>query len=377
MKLIFPFLLLLWAASCSRAPERPEVTASATPLAVKTEKLEASDWPVIQQAMGTVEARTRAVIAAQILGVIRQVHVEVGQRVRAGQTLATIEARDLQAAVAQAEASRREAQSARPEVDRGIDAARAQLELAETSQRRLEALFEKKSVSPQELDEATARLRQAHAALEMARSRSGQLDARIATASQAISTAQVMTGYTLVAAPFDGVVVEKLAQAGSMAAPGLPLVALERAGGYRLVITTSESERLRMGQPLRVQWDDGAPEIEARVTEIVPAVDAATRTQTVKADLASHPALRSGRFGRVSWTVGQRRALTVPATALHQLGQLQMVVVIEDGRLRSRMITTGEVFGERREVLTGLQPGELVAVRPPLEWKDGAPARVE
>lgn len=378
MKHLFLLTLVFGLVGCSRSPQSHEAAPSNVPVAVKVQRLAMRDWPVVRQAMGTVEARNRATVSAQIMGAIRQVHVEVGQSVRAGQTLVTLEARDLASAVAQAEAGQREAQSAQPEAERAIEAARAALELAETSHRRIEGLFQKKSVSPQEMDEATARLRQSRAALEMAQSRRGQIDARIASTKQAISSAQVMTGYTVVAAPFAGLVTEKLAQAGSLASPGLPLVTLEQAGGYRLVVSTGESDALRLGQLVRVQWEDGAPEFATKISEIVPAVDTATRTQTAKIDLPPQAGLRSGRFGRALWTAGQRQALTVPVTALRQSGQLQMVLVVEDGRLRSRMITAGEnIQAGVVEVLAGLQPGELVVVRPPLEWKDGAPARVE
>jgi len=378
MKFSLLILLLAGLGACSPPPaaHTPQAGAGDAPVAVRAERLAERTWPVTQEAMGTVEARARALLAAQVTGVVRQVNAEAGQAVRAGQVLITLEAREWQTTVQQAEASRTEALSAGPEVEKAIEAARAQAELAQTSHRRMEELFAKKSASPQERDEAEARLRGARAALEQAVARRGAVNARAGTAAAAIEAAKVMAGYTVITAPFDGLVTEKLTQAGSLATPGAPLLVVERAGGYQFVITAQESTPLRLGQALTITWEDGT-ETAARVSEIAPAVDAATRTQTAKAVLPTMSGLRSGRFARARWQTGERAALTIPAGALVQRGQLQLVLAVENGRLRSRMITAGEAQGGRREVLSGLQAGELVVVAPPAEWRDGAAARVE
>ena len=113
------------------------------------------------KASGTIEARTRSVIAAQVMGVVRQVMVEPGQSVRAGQTLVVIDSQQVQAGAAHAEAARLEARSALPETAAGIEAARAQLDLARTTQARLRTLFDRKSLAQQEMDEADSRVKQA------------------------------------------------------------------------------------------------------------------------------------------------------------------------------------------------------------------------
>lgn len=376
MKYAFAALGLLTLAACSSHKAPTESVREAAPIAVKAERLALMNWPTVQEAMGTVEARTRSTVAAQVTGVIRQVHAEVGQSVRAGQVLVSLEARELGATLAQAEAARAETLSVQPELEKAIEAARVQLDLATTSHQRIAELFAKKSVSPQERDESQARLRAAQAALAMAESRRGQVSARTETAAQGVASAKVMLSYLTVAAPFDGVVVEKIAQAGSLAVPGAPLLVVERAGGYQLAITTDESAQLRLHQAVEVVTGDGEA-FQTKVTEIVPAIDAGTRTQTVKAALPSTHAWRSGRFARARWTTGERTALTVPASALILHGQLQMVLVVESERLRSRMVTAGANRGGRIEMLSGVRAGDEVVIQPPLEWKDGAPARVQ
>jgi RND family efflux transporter MFP subunit len=317
------------------------------------------------------------VIAAQVMGVVRQVMVEPGQSVRAGQTLVVIDSQQLQAGAAQAEAARLEARSALPETAAAIEGARTQLELARSTQARLKQLYERKSLAQQEMDEADARVKQAESAVAMAQARRAQVEARIAQGDQAVSSATTQRGYATLVAPFAGVVVEKMATVGAMALPGVPLLAIEAAGGFRVALQVEESQasRMKLGMPLRVVVEDREA-VEVKVSEIVPSLDAATRSLTVKADLPAMQGLRSGAYARGEWAVGEREMLSVDAIAVRESGQMQMVFVVEGGKARSRMVSVGEVNGGRREVLSGLKAGEKVVVKGPTEMVDGAAVEV-
>ena len=147
-----------------------------------------------------------------------------------------------------------------------------------------------------------------------------------------------------------------------MAIPGAPLFTIEAEGAYRLEAPVDESKltAVRVGQAVTVVLDgvDGA--IEARVSEIMPAVDAEARASTVKIDLPAIAALRTGLFGRAQFRLGERTALTVPAGAVTERGQLQSVMVAENGVAHSRLVTVGEKNGGKVEVLSGLSEGESV-----------------
>jgi len=315
------------------------------------------------KASGVVEAQTRSIISAQVMGVVRQVPVEAGQHVRAGQLLVVIDSQQLTAASAQAEAGRLEARNALVETAAAIQAAEAQVGLAQSTRARLVKLFERKSLSQQEMDETDARLKQAEAGVAMAMAKRAQVEARIAQADQTVAAASTQQSYARLTAPFAGVVVEKLAQVGSMAVPGVPLLAIESAGGYRAALQVDEklASGVRLGLPLRVSVEGREP-VEARVTEIVPSLDATTRSLTVKANLPALAGLRSGAFAIGEWSAGQKDVLTVAESAVRENGQLQMVFVLDGGKARSRMVSLGEVRGGRREVLTGLKAGEQVAI---------------
>jgi hypothetical protein len=121
--------------------------------------------------------------------------------------------------------------------------------------------------------------------------------------------------------------------------------------------------------------DSVARTLDARVSEIVPAVDAASRTYFVKIDLPAIAALRSGVFGRAAFQMASRSLLAVPAAAVTERGQLQSVLVADNGIARTRLITIGQKVKDRIEVLSGLSAGETVIFPIPQGLADGA--RVE
>jgi multidrug efflux system membrane fusion protein len=376
MKAILPILILgALLTGCSTEPK--ETAAESAPVAVTTITLAQADWPAVYEASGTVRARTAAVISSKVMGYVREVGVRTGDRVAAGQTLVVLDSRDLEAGYRQAEAALNEARSGLPEAENGVAAAKANLDLAKVTYGRMKDLFEKKSISNQEYDEAGARLKVAQANYEMAVARRTQLHSKIAQAEQGFESAKVMRSYAELTAPFAGTVTEKTVDPGNLAAPGAPLLTLEREGDYRLEVAVEESRlaALRAGQPVTVSLDALDRTIEGRVSEIVPAVDAASRAFTVKIDLPSSPHLRSGLYGRAKFTFGHRPVLAVPAEACDTRGQLISVLVADGGLAHARLVTLGEKQGDRVEVLSGLSAGDKVVFPVPAGVSDGS--RVE
>lgn len=366
-----------WLFSCGGSPKSEGPAPTPQTIASRVEKLAPQRVPVTATASGTVEAKVRTVLAAQVMGAVRAVNAEVGQAVKAGQVLVVIDPQQFDAAAAQAAAARAEARTADREVTAMIEGARTQLELARATEARLEKLFARKSLTVQEMDEAVARRKQAEAALRAAEARREQVAARIEQAEQGLKAAETQRGYATLTAPFAGVVVEKLAQVGSLAAPGAPLLVVERQGGLRAALNVEESlgHTIRLGLPLSLTGE-GNEAMPATVTEIVPMLDAATRNLIVKADLPASAGLRSGAFVRGEWAVGEREALTVPAAAVRETGQLQMVFVVENGLARSRMVSLGAALAGRREVLSGLATGEMILVGDLARVTDGVKVEV-
>ncbi|SPE27943.1 Efflux transporter, RND family, MFP subunit [Candidatus Sulfopaludibacter sp. SbA3] len=375
--LLFLPIPVLLLSSCGSEPSPRAAQAQAAPVPVRVAAVSAQDWPASYEATGTVHARVTGTIASKVMGYVQQVSVQVGDHVREGQVLITLDARDLDAAVRRAEAGRAQVESAIPEAENGTAAAKANLDLAQATFRRMEELAAKKSISNQEMDEASARLKAAQANFEMTRSRRTQLNSRMAEAEQEVRAAAIMRDYTKVTAPFAGVVVTKSVEQGNLATPGAPLLTIEQDGQYRLEASVDESKlaSVRVGQAVEVITEPADRKLNARVSEIVPSVDPASRTYIVKLDLPAASGLRTGMFGRAIFPLSMQKVAAIPVDALMERGQLQSVFVVEDGLAHTRLVTTGRRTGDAVEVLSGLNAGEKVIVSRPPQLQDGS--RVE
>jgi membrane fusion protein, multidrug efflux system len=367
-------LLALWSG-CGGPETHPKAASTPPAIPVQSVTVRAQDWPDAYEATGTVRARTAALMSSKVMAYVRQVAVQVGDRVTEGQELVTLDAQDLDANVRRAEAAEAEVQSAIPEADNGVALAKASLDLAQSTFKRMEELASKKSISNQEFDEASAKLKSAQASYDMALAKRSQLDSKLAQAAQEIRAARIMRDYTRIVAPFSGMVTAKSVEPGNLAAPGAPLLTIERDGAYRLEASVDESKLrfVKAGQTVDVALEALDRRLTARVSEIVPAVDASSRAYTVKIDLPALPNVRSGMFGRAWFPMGSRKVLTVPPAAVVERGQLESVFVIDDGVARNRLITTGKREPNALEVLSGLSEKEKVVSPIPSGLADGVP----
>jgi RND family efflux transporter MFP subunit len=374
--LFLPILVLL-LTSCGSEPARRAALPQAPPAAVQVAAVTSEDWPTSYEATGTVRARTTATVSSKVMGYVQQVSVQVGDRVRQGQALITLDARDLDVNLRRAEAGGAEVQSAIPELENATAAAKANLDLAQTTFNRMKELAGKKSISNQEMDEASARLKAAEANYEMMRSRRAQITSKAAVVEQEVRAAGIMRDYAKLAAPFNGVVITRTVEPGNLATPGAPLLTIEQDGLYRLEASVDESKlaSVRLGQAVEAVLEADR-KLKARVSEIVPSVDAASRTYIVKLDLPATPNLRTGMFGRAIFPLGMQKVVAVPLAALTERGQLQSVFVVEDGVAHTRLVTTGRRTGNAVEVLSGLTAGEKVVLPVPVGLQDGARAEV-
>ncbi|MGO9862760.1 MAG: efflux RND transporter periplasmic adaptor subunit [Terriglobales bacterium] len=316
--------------------------------------LQPANVPDLVEAVGTVRAAQSSDLASQMMGNIVEIRVHEGDHVQRGQVLAVIDESQPRAAVDRATAADIAAQQQ-------LVVADSDLALAESTLKRYQNLYDKKSVSPQEFDEVKARQQAARARRDMAQA--GQ-----AQAKATLIGARISLEYTRVRAPFDGVITEKKADTGTLASPGMTIFTIEDVRRYRLEATVNENDLryIRTGQQVSVVVDvlDNTG-LEGKVVQIVPAADVASRSFLVKIELPTNPRLRSGLFGRVQFSRGQRQALLIPRSAVVERGQLQGVFVLDQNQIASlRYITLGKQSGTDIEVLAGLQNGERLVVKP-------------
>lgn len=306
------------------------------------------------EAVGTVRAAQTSEVASQMMGNIVEIRAREGDHVHRGQVLAVIDDSQPLAAVDRATAADLAAQQQ-------LVGADSDLALAESTLKRYQNLYEKKSVSPQEFDEVKARQQAALSRRDMAKADQAQAQA-------ALSQARTSLDYTRIRAPFDGVVTEKKADSGTLASPGLPIFIVEDVRHYRLEATVNENDLqyVRTGEQISVvidAFDDAG--LKGKVVQIFPAADAASRTFLVKIELPTDTHLRSGLFGRAQFSRGERQALLIPRSAVVERGQLRGVYVLDQNKVASlRYITLGKPSGAEVEVQAGLQDGERLVAKP-------------
>lgn len=296
---------------------------------------------------GVVEALRQTVIAAQVSGAVVQLDVKAGDRVKAGQLLLRIDARAAEQASAASEAQ--------------VRAARAAQEVATKEYERQQQLHAERFISAAALDRARAEYQ---AALAQAQAQAAQAGA-----------ARTQSGFYVVHAPYAGVVSEVAVTLGDMALPGRALVTLYDPAALRVAAAVPQSVAARLqgdvAGAVRAELPAlaGAPLQTPRRVEVLPAADAATHTQTVRAELA--PGLAGalpGQFARL-WLPGVKdeRAggVWVPAAAVVRRAEMTGVYVLDpQGRALLRQVRLGRGQGSEVELLAGVAVGERVATDP-------------
>ncbi|MFB3852469.1 MAG: efflux RND transporter periplasmic adaptor subunit [Vicinamibacterales bacterium] len=347
------------------------------PIAVNVETARVSDVPDEFELGGSVRARAVATIVSRIVGEIRAVRAVPGDRVHAGAPLVVLDSREVASVESRMRASLEAARQAAALARFEREAAEAGVELARSTHRRIAELHSRKSATPHELDQAVAGLRAAEARLASAEARELEARAQIEAAAAGAEAARVNVSYSIVSAPFDGIVTEKLVDAGNTATPGMPLLTLEDVRSFRLEVFVDESRvgLIEPGQGVRVRLDASPGEsLAGRVAEVAHVLDHTAHAFLVRIDLPEGARLQSGMFGRARFTGRARRALVVPASSLVRRGQLISVFVVDAGnRARMRLVTAADPAGEAVEVRAGLAEGEQVVVAPPQTLFDGTP----
>lgn len=374
-------ILAAFAWSCGDKIE-PGHSPTSTGAPVKAQIAEArlGIWPLMFEAVGTVQAETASTIGAKLLGTVTAVRVQEGDRVRTGEVLATIDERQAGAQRQQAEAALAEARRMEQAVRAARDAARAGADLASATYHRFEALFAQESVSRQEFDDVQTRFRQAEAGLVQSEETLKAAIQRVAQFEAALASARVSAADATVKAPFDGIVTAKMVEVGELAAPGRSLLSLEKAGSHRVDIRLPEAyvDTVRLGQKVTVRiGGTPQPAIDGVIDIIAPAADPGSRSFLVKVRLPVTEGMRSGMFARVEIAVGKCRMITVPSSAVIRRGQLTGIfLVTTENVVRFRLIRTGREMGDGKlEVLSGLTDGARFVVNPSPELTDGS--RVE
>ncbi len=361
-------------AGCTSTPHEAEPERA--PITVSFGRAELTDLSTLFEAGGVVHARSSAAIASRIMAPINTVLVRSGDRVRRGAPLVTLDARAITAAGAKASAAFDAARQSADAAASDTHAADAGLRIARLTHDRIAKLHATRSATPQELDQANAGLSAAEAQLGGSIARAAAADAARQAARAAMQEAQIAASYTVLTAPFDGLITERSVDPGTMATPGAPLLTLEDSATFRLEVRLDEARaaQVALGQTADVSVGDttSATWTPAKVVEVAR-LDAASHGFVVKIELPDAARARSGQFGRARFQGPARRTLTVPAASVVHRGQLTFVFVAEaDNVARLRPISVGALARDRIEVLAGVHDGDRVVTNSPASLSDGA-----
>ncbi len=298
------------------------------------------DLPVRVEAVGTVRSASEAGLSARVQGSIEAILVDEGDRVTRGQVIARIAAPELEA--------RRDA------ARQAVVAAEAALRQAGADRARIEELFGKGAATRVEWE-------QARTAFSVA-------EAKLAGSRETARAEEAMAAHAVLKAPFDGLVVARMVDPGALASPGDPIVRIVDDGTFRLesIVDEGRAAALARGTKVRIELDGPSAGIEAAVSEVVPAADPTTRTVIVKVALPATGGQRTGRFGRMIFDAGTRRAIVVPREAVLRVGGLDLIRALDDaGVAVTRYVRIGPETPEGEiEILAGIREGDRVALEP-------------
>jgi RND family efflux transporter MFP subunit len=330
--LLAPVLL----AACSPHEHAAARAAPAPAVSVRTARASEVRWAIGEAIVGTVRAARTATVASTVAGTVADVRVALGDRVRPGDVLVRLSAREIDARVQQAEAAHVQAKL---EHERSV------------------ILRDGAAIPQAQADATLAQLRIAEAVR---------------------SEARTMADHTVLRAPFAGIVGAKLVEVGDVAIPGRPLLVIEAADLLRFEAAVPEAatHALGRGDALAVSIDGASATVDGTIAEISPSADPATRTVLIKLDLPRGTHAHPGMFGRVASTTGYRAAVAVPLAGLVRRGQIDELFVVENGAARLRLVRTGREHDGLVELLGGVREGETIAITEAAQLRDGQPVEV-
>ncbi len=330
--LIFMLLYLQGTFAAKVPPGKGESTAPAAE--GPTVQVTAEILPMMLRWPGTVTSDTVARVAPKIPGRIERITVDIGAKVKKGQLLVKLDDHQIKA---QLEA----AQSA-------VAAARAQAARAEADARRIRNLFAQGAATQQALDAIVA----------AARTSKAQVDQSL----HQVEVLRAQLNETRIRAPFPGSVIERLADPGDMGLPGKPVLTLQNP--LQLNVETAIPEHcarlLDLGEDLTVIVPGSDEKLAAEITDKAAAADPLSHTILVKAALPPQHPLMPGAFVWSAQACGKQKTFLLPSKAIRRVGQLEQVTQVIDGTAFIRLVRTGRRVNGKVEILSGLEPGDIV-----------------
>ncbi|WP_291869131.1 efflux RND transporter periplasmic adaptor subunit [Maribacter sp.] len=347
--------LVLFAVSCG-TKEKQTVVDNSPVVSVKVGVVGENTNTPFLSASGKIEAVNSANLSTRMMGYVDKIYVKVGDKVRKGQLLLSVNNADVSAQLAQ--------------VNAGITEANAAFGNAEKDYDRFTALFKENSASQKELDDITANYQMAKARLESAKQMKNGVNAQMS--------------YANIRAPFTGVVTNKFISAGDMANPGMPLLEVETPGKYQILAMVPESEimQIKEGIVIDVLIKTMQKTVKGKIVEVGTSAKNTGGQYMVKVVLSkSEVPLLSGMYATAQFPITKKEnsiAILIPAEAIVTKGQLSGVYTVSQSNTAVlRWLRLGRTFGDKVEVLSGLSTEEQYIISSQSKLYNGAKIAIQ
>jgi membrane fusion protein, multidrug efflux system len=346
-------VLLFWLAGkyAPKVPsQRPTAPAHALDAGQRLAPVLLKQLPLSESAVGTIRAVHETTIGSKLLARVVEVNLKAGQKVKKGDVLIRLDDTDLRAKLQQARAA--------------VAAEEAVHRQAAGDEKRYAQLVKSRTISQQQYDNIVATLQTAEANLHRAQA--------------TVNEVQATLDWATIRSPIDGTVIDKKVDVGDMVTPGQMLVTLFDPNHMQLVASVRESltSRLQVGQSIGVCVERLKKQCSGTISEIVPEAQSASRTFQVKVTGPCPPGIYSGMFGRILIPLDKEAVLLIPRRAVREVGQLELVDVVNHNQASRRAIRTGRALSEDEVkmfpdllqgeqyviVLSGLREGEHVVL---------------
>lgn len=349
------FLVSIITASCSSSDKQLDIDDSPV-VKVVLNQTAINDQNQYLSVSGKIQAKNSADLSTRMMGFVKKVHVNVGDKVKKGQLLVSINNTDLQAKKAQVDASIAQAQTA--------------FINAEKNYNRFKNLFASSSISQKEMDDMTANYQMAKAGLESAKQMKNEINAQFT--------------YSNIKAPFSGIITNKNIDAGDMANPGMPLVSLESPKDFEVLAMVPETEisEIEKGTDVNVLVKSIDKTVKGKVIEVSTSAKNTGGQYLVKVNLEkTNVSILSGMFATVQFPLEQKtksEMVLIPMDVIVKNGQLSGVYTVsQTNRALLRWLRLGRTYGNNVEVLSGLNANESYIISADGKLFNGAKIRIQ
>ena len=348
--------LSFFTAGCG-SDDKEAAADHSTPVVVKVNAVQSNGHNPFITVSGKIQAANSASLSTRMMGFVNKIPVNVGDKVRKGQLLMSINNADLQAKRAQVEAN--------------IIEATVGYNNAEKDYNRFKNLIAENSATQKEMDDMTANFEMAKARLEAANQMKNEINAQFT--------------YANITAPFNGIVTNKFIETGDMANPGTPLIAIEAPGNFEVhtMVPESEISQIKSGAEVDVMVKSINKKMKGKVTEISTSSKNTGGQFMVKValDKAAENIL-SGMFATVRFPTNNKAetsgTILIPAEAIVKRGQLSGVYTVSQSNTAVlRWLRLGRTFGDKVEILSGLSADESYIISAEGKLYNGAKVSIQ